>query len=396
MLKLYLSNSRIDIESSKTKAETIRMDSLPAFASHNADFRLIDNVVKKYSKVKNIIVIGNGGSITSFWAYYKALAEFKTDKKVFLVNTMDPDYLTNIKKTAGKKDSLVIAISKSGNTVGVLESLLAFDGYKTLVITSEESTLYKIAKKKKYGVVLHPEIGGRYCGTSLVAYIPSKLVGVNIKAIDAGARRMYKKCSSTKLEKNPALQLSLALYLLDFNGYGEIFAPLYSPKLEGFLALIIQLLHESCCKLGKGQTFYGGIGPETQHHTNQRFFGGKKNVLGLFVNIEKFDNDFRTKVQPEIKKIALKDTSMNVLTNILLSKAVHYEFEGTFKDAIRNKIPVASLLLDKIEEETIGEFIAFWHYVAVYASLLRNVDPFDQPQVEASKEISFELRKRSS
>jgi glucose-6-phosphate isomerase len=36
--------------------------------------------------------------------------------------------------------------------------------------------------------------------------------------------------------------------------------------------------------------------------------------------------------------------------------------------------------------------MAFWQLYAVYSSLLRNVDPFDQPQVEGSKKISFDKR----
>ncbi|MCK4588892.1 MAG: hypothetical protein KAT77_00480 [Nanoarchaeota archaeon] len=389
MLKLNLDHIRVDID--KFNTDRISKET-PVFVKHKADFKLIDKVARKYSKVKNLIVIGNGGSITSFWAYCKALN--KSEKKVFLVRTMDPDYLDDVKKECGKKDSLVMVISKSGSTVGVLEALLAFDGYKTLVITSLGSALFEIAKKKKFEVVLHPDVGGRYSGTSLVAYIPARILGIDVRKVDKGARRMYKKCSG-KLENNLALQLSTALYLLDFNGYDEIFMPVYSPRLEGFVNLIVQLIHESSGKEGKGQTIFGGLGPETQHHTNQRFFGGKKNVVGLFVKVDKFDKDFKTKVAAGLKKINLKDDFLNVLNNIPLSKAVDYEFEGTFRDAVRNKIPVCSIVLDKISEETIGEFMGLWHYMAVYSSLLRGVDPYDQPQVEASKSISFELRKQN-
>lgn len=386
MLKLNLEHIRVDID--KFNTEKFSKET-PTFVKNKNDFKLIEKVSRKHFKVKNLIVIGNGGSITSSWAYYKALD--KSGKKVFLVNTMDPDYLFSVKKSCKVKDSLVIAISKSGTTVGVLESLLFFEGYKTLVITSPGSALFEIAKKKKYEVVEHPDVGGRYSGTSLVAYIPAKILGIDVKKIDAGARRMYRKCSG---KSDLALRLSTALYLLDFNGYDELFLPVYSPRLEGFFSLIVQLIHESSCKEGKGQTVFGGLGPETQHHTNQRFFGGKSNAVGLFVKVEKYDHDTKTKVPLALKKIVLKDVALNVLDKIPLSKAVEYEFEGTFRDAVRNKIPVCSLSLDKISEETVGEFMAFWHYVAVYSSWLRGVDPYDQPQVEASKQISFELRKQ--
>jgi hypothetical protein len=36
--------------------------------------------------------------------------------------------------------------------------------------------------------------------------------------------------------------------------------------------------------------------------------------------------------------------------------------------------------------------MAFWQYFAVYSSILREVNPYDQPQVETSKVISIKMR----
>ncbi len=95
---------------------------------------------------------------------------------------------------------------------------------------------------------------------------------------------MYKKClPAVPVDENPALKLSSALYLLEKREFSEVFMPFYSVKMSGAIPLIVQLMHESVCKDGKGQTFYGALAPESQHHTNQRFFGGQRNVVGLFV-----------------------------------------------------------------------------------------------------------------
>jgi glucose-6-phosphate isomerase len=48
--------------------------------------------------------------------------------------------------------------------------------------------------------------------------------------------------------------------------------------------------------------------------------------------------------------------------------------------------------IDKITEASFGEMLVFWQYFAVYSAMLRNLNPFDQPEVEASKKISLELR----
>ncbi|MDO8627393.1 MAG: glucose-6-phosphate isomerase, partial [Candidatus Diapherotrites archaeon] len=60
------------------------------------------------------------------------------------------------------------------------------------------------------------------------------------------------------------------------------------------------------------------------------------------------------------------------------------------------KIPVISIAIDKVDEENIGELIGFFQWLAIYSALLRDVNPFDQPQVENSKKISFEYRKNSA
>jgi glucose-6-phosphate isomerase len=91
--------------------------------------------------------------------------------------------------------------------------------------------------------------------------------------------------------------------------------------------------------------------------------------------------------------IALRDGSLKDISGVRLSDAFRYESEGTIRDALDNKIPVGTLDLEKVNEETVAYLIAFWHYMAVYSSWLRGVNPFDQPQVEKSKEIAFGMRK---
>jgi glucose-6-phosphate isomerase len=206
---------------------------------------------------------------------------------------------------------------------------------------------------------------------------------------------MYKKCApDVDIKNNPALQLAAALYLLEKKAYDQIFTSIYSSRLVKFLSLMVQLIHESSCKDGKGQTIYGDMGPETQHHSNQRFFGGKKNAVGLFVTVCDDDQKTKIKIPEKLKDIKLKDSTLRELDNLNLCKALEFEFLGTRDDAVNNKIPIIHIHLDKITPESIGEYLALWQYIAVYSSWLRDVNPFDQPHVEESKRISFEYLKR--
>jgi len=266
----------------KKKLDAIRKQPLPAFATYSAPITALQKQLKPFQKYKNILVIGNGGSRTASYTLCNALAKYGKKKVVYLT-TVEPDFLKKIKTTYKKKDSLVVAISKSGSTVTVLETLFYFKGYPTLIITGKNGPLEHIAQELGYVVIEHPDIGGRYSGFSSSGLVPAILAGIDVKKVVAGAKKMYSKCSPRNaVANNPALALGAALYLLEQKGYTEVFTPVYSTKLVAALPLIIQLMHESVCKHGKGQTFFGDLAPESQHHTNQRFFWWKEKCLRTF------------------------------------------------------------------------------------------------------------------
>ncbi|MFH1063760.1 MAG: hypothetical protein V1729_01630 [Candidatus Woesearchaeota archaeon] len=398
---IHLDISKLNITdkeyaSLKSRLNKIRGTAIPAFDSHVEDIPPLMRIMKKYKKYDNLIVIGNGGSNTSFKAFHNALVSLDHPKKAFILTTMEPDRINELKKALPKRKTLVMPISKSGNTVGIMEAMFAFEGYKILPVTTPDSgALYMIVKKMGWDYIPHGPVGGRFSGLTASGLAPAEFFGIDIEALDNGARDMYKICNPLMtIDKNPALQLAASLYLLDQKGYDEIFCPIYSSALSGFSNLIVQLIHESVGKKNQGQTIYCADAPESQHHTNQRFFGGKKNVCGVFVTVEnQQDKESKVKVPDQLKRIKMNDGLLSNLNGVSYEKALEFEFEGTWQDAVKNKIPVAKVSMNNISPHNVGEFLAFWEYVAVYSALLRGLNPYDQPQVEASKEISFRLRK---
>ena len=399
-ISVNLKHSRVKIPSKEVtrKLKKIASMPLPSFASHIVDHKAIAIAKRKYGKYKNYIIIGNGGSMNNFLAFYTYILQFRTKKNVYMVTTMEPDYLNEIKKLCNKKDTLVVAISKSGTNVGQLEATFAFEGYKKLYITgTENSVLNELVKIENTGLLQHPnDIGGRYTGRTSCALGPIALLGVDIKAIDNGAKAMYNRCNpDVPLAKNPALKIAVALYQLDKKGFTEIFSPFYSMRLFGFLPLLIQLIHESSGKKGRGQTIFGDKAPESQHHTNQRFFGGKKNVCGLFFNVKNQDDSrSKIKVNPKTRNLKLRDGKLGDLNSLNLADGLDYEFQGTFRHAVKAKKPVISVTVDKVSLKSCGEILALLQYVGVYSALLRDVNPFNQPEVEASKSLTFSMIKR--
>ncbi len=304
------------------------------------------------------------------------------------MSTTDPDYISELKQRLNPKDTLVLAISKSGETTTQIEALLQFADYPLLFITDENSPLAQIGKKLGAQIIDHPPIGGRFTGFTEVALLPALLCGLDARGIYEGGRSILKLYK----EDNPAWQAASVLWQLEQDGYTDVFMPFYSHELFPMSAVIVQLCHESFGKAGKGQTYAAFEAPESQHHTNQRFFGGKKNIAGFFISQEHFHHHLKTQVSAALKDIEIKGRPLATIDGIPLEYSMRAEREGTIEDARQNGIPLIHLLLEQVDESELGQFLAFWQLYAVYSSLLRSVDPFDQPQVEASKIISFKKR----
>jgi len=361
-------------------------DNIPEDWSQFFDFKEDLDYLKREAKkidfeYENVIVIGNGGSITSFKAYLGALS---SKKNAYIIDSPDPALIRKVKRSCSSDKTVVLAISKSGNTLGVIEVLMAFGGYKIIVITEgEEGVLRQVAKKMEYQIIEHPNISGRYSGASAAGLFPALICGINIDEIASGISNGYKY-------KKEAWSLAKYYYDLEQKGYHEIYVSTYSWFLESFRTFIIQLMHETVCKNNHGQTFYFSEAPECQHHTNQRFFGGKKNVVGTFMTVKQSVEDNKIFVPNAIEDLDLKGLSLKKLNNISYQQALLAEHHGTKTEADRLGIPNITIELPEVSNETVGELLAFWQLIAFYSAILRNVDPFNEPAVTNSKNITID------
>jgi glucose-6-phosphate isomerase len=245
-----------------------------------------------------------------------------------------------------------------------------------------------MGEKLNAKVVMHPNIGGRYTGLTEVALIPAVLVGLDAEELYKGAENFYNQYEKDNL----AFKAASILYQLEQKGFVDVFMPFYSHNLFSMGSVIVQLCHESFGKDGKGQTYFAHEAPESQHHTNQRFFGGEKNIAGFFTSVENFVHYQATNLPAQLHSVQLKGRALFDINKIPLQNSMRFELEGTLEDARIQGIPLIHLSLSSFTANEIGGLLAFWQLFAVYSSVLRGVDPFNQPQVEASKNISFNKR----
>jgi len=362
-------------------------DAEAPFIAWRPDIETIKKEFAPYDKYQNYIVVGNGGSISTLEALWRALGS--SSKKLTIVPTMEPDFLVLVKRENPVKDTLVIVVSKSGDTVGVLEDTFVFQEYPMLAITTKgKGTLSQLAEKMGWPIVEHPPVGGRFSGRSAVAYGPAHLLGIDITAVEEGAA-----AASAAYQKPGNAARQLASFMAGC-GRPEMYMPVYSYFLEGFNHLVTQLIHESTGKDKKGPTLLTLGAPESQHHSSQRFFGGPQNMAGIFVTVSRAHHDTAITVPRPVSDLSLRDGKLEMLDGVNLHRSLLSEAAGTITDAQEKGIPLARIELDQIAPQTVGEYLVFWQFVAYYLAVILGVNPFDQPQVERSKEISFNLRRK--
>lgn len=378
------------------KINNIKETNQYSFATHQPDIDNIKKACEPMQKYNNIIIIGNGGSRNNTLAYIESLRDYRNQKNVYFLSTNEPDEIIYLKKKCSKEDTIIIPVSKSGTNVDALIPLTAFWDYPVLAVTgSQNSLLLEIAQQQNWAIYEHPAVGGRFTGRTSCAFVPLTLAGINIDEINNGCQSIYPDCQSLDVQTNPALKLAAYHYENDLKGFSEIFFSSYSQKLFGFYQIAVQLIHESTGKGGKGQTIFGDVAPENQHHTGQRFFGGRKNVIGWYLRVEEQDNPLeKISIPTELQNLKLRDGLFGVYQDKTYQETLQYDYQGNQTNALEFKIPHTTMVIDKVTPYSMGELMGFLQYYTVYSALLRDQDPFDQPQVERSKQVAFELAKK--
>jgi glucose-6-phosphate isomerase len=111
---------------------------------------------------------------------------------------------------------------------------------------------------------------------------------------------------------------------------------------------------------------------------------GPKDKAFIMIEVENFSHDFSLKNNfetPNLKKLAPYS----------LSQLMKAELYGTLKAFEKNSRPYIHLKIDKNDEYHVGAMILFFESLTALMGDFLNVDPFDQPGVEAGKIYAFEF-----
>ena len=162
---------------------------IPFLESYTKDykFEFSNKILQKYSKYKNIVVFGMGGSILGTKSIYSFLKK-KIKKQVFFFDNLDINLNSKYKSIKNLKNSCFIEVSKSGNTLETITNLGTIFSKNLLknrliIITElKDSSLMNIALRYNAEIIEHKDfIGGRYSVLSETSMFPAALMGLSLK-----------------------------------------------------------------------------------------------------------------------------------------------------------------------------------------------------------------------
>ena len=360
-------------------------------------------------KCEVIVVAGIGGSYLGARAVIEALSNsfawLVADKKnptiLFAGNNIGEDYLFELTEYLKNKKFGVINISKSGTTT---ETALTFRLLKkqceaqrgkaeakdviVAVTDAKKGAARTCADKEGYKSFIIPDnIGGRFSVLTPVGLLPIACAGFDVKELVSGAQEMERACGkNVPFEKNPAVQ-----YAAVRNGlYSEAGKKIeivvnFQPKLHFFAEWWKQLYGESEGKDNKG-IFPAACDFTTDLHSmGQWIQQGERSIFETVISVE----------EPEHKLLFPHDEENLDGLNFLEGKRVDDVNKmaelGTRLAHVDGGVPNIRISIPRLNAYYIGQLIYFFEIACGISGNLLQVNPFNQPGVEAYKKNMFAL-----
>lgn len=337
-----------------------------------------EDIAKKCSL---FIMIGVGGSYLGSRAVIDALGGDQPDrpKVVFSGYNTNGAYMRKILDAMKEQSTCICVISKSGST---LEPLLSYSFLKEQMFAKygkEEASkrIYVITGKQdsplhrdieEYGFpsfYIPADIGGRYSVLSIVGLLPIAVAGFDIRKLLQGA-------GSLSLEH--ITDYACTRVLLQRRGkMVEIFSH-FSTNLVSFGEWIAQLFGETEGKDGKGAYPDCLFFPKDLHSIGQFIQQGSRILYETMIQYRNAQYD-----------LPIPESAGLPYAGKMLETVNRCSEEGVVKAHHDGGVPVIVLQVDQIDEFNLGRLIYFFEISAAVSAMLLDVEPFNQPGVEAYK-----------
>ena len=352
-----------------------------------------------------LVVIGIGGSYLGARGVIECLRSpnYNLKKKetpniYFVGNGLSSDYMSEIVELLDGVDFSVNVISKSGTTTEpavafrffreMLEKKYGADGAaKRIYATTDRhrGALKALADAKGYETFVVPdEVGGRYSVLTAVGLLPIAVAGIDIEALMAGAREMMDICTAAEMDANPAWQYAGARYEMYRTGKKIEILAAYEPCFR-FMAEWKQLYGESEGKEGKG-LFPASVEFTADLHSMGQYI--QQGERHLFETVVRFG---ASRHENPVPYDETDGDGLNFLAGKSMDFIREQAMDGTLLAHVEGGVPNVTLYTDGLDEKAMGQLIYFFEYACGLSGYLLDVNPFDQPGVEAYKKNMFAL-----
>ena len=323
-----------------------RVSDLTAFA---ADIKSAD--------YRDVLLLGMGGSSLAPDVLRHTFGRLAGFPGLHVLDSTDPAQVGALDRSLDLARTLCIVSSKSGSTLEPNIFLAYFlarvtalvgereAGRRFIAITDPGSSLEAEAGRRGFARVFHgvPSIGGRYSALSAFGIVPAAVMGLDVERLLHGAAQMASACGpSVAAAENPGVLLGMVLGVLATRGRDKV-TFIASPEIASLGAWLEQLIAESTGKVGRGLIPVDGETPATTAR-----YGHDR----VFVYL-------RLATSPDASQDAAVDA---------LARGGH---------------PVIRIGVQ--EPYTIGQEFFRWEIATAVAGACIGINPFDQPDVEASK-----------
>jgi len=317
--------------------------------------------------------------------------------RIHFAENTDPATLSAILDVADLSKTWVNAVTKSGSTAetmtnflvvrnALIEALGESEYGERVVFTTdpEEGYLNRIAAREGTRTLpIPPDVGGRFSVLTPVGLLPAAVAGIDVDALLRGAAQCADEVEQEGA-KHQAVQGAAYHYLMDtMRGRNVRVMMPYADSLERIAAWFVQLWAESLGKEGKGSTPHGAVGATDQHSQVQLYMQGPQDKVIEVIEVEEHPRDL------PIPKAYEDLEGVGYLGGHTMAELLNVECDATRKALTEAGRPNCTIRLSAVDEEHLGYLFQALEIQTAIAGTLYGVNAFDQPGVEAGKQITY-------
>ncbi len=309
---------------------------------------------------EHVVLLGMGGSSLATWACERIFGSAPGYPSLSVLDSTVPAEVAASTRDVDPARCLFIVASKSGTTTEVLSFFEYFyqqvktvkgdqAGENFVVITDPGTPLAQTSHQRGLRATFEnwSDVGGRYSGLSYFGMLPAALMGLPLREILEGGQAMAEACGPSVLtDENPGAVLGALLGCSLASGRDKV-TFLISPALQSLGDWVEQLLAESTGKEGTGLIPVVG-----EPLGDVGAYGDDR----LFIHIHLAEDD---RLSP---------------TTAMLAAIGH---------------PVVEI--EMADVNSIGQEFFRWQFATAVAGALMHINPFDQPNVQESKDKTREM-----